>query len=205
MKKIILILLFLSVFSGYSQVEKDSLFAKEYAVVHQKLKLMHYLERAVMQYYTMDKYEQTASEKTFQYYLKKNLIEGNPVPTINILRYLEVYLQKDIPANWESFITRVNNTNVKSLIEITKKYGYPSRERIIRYVGLYDLPGSSISFAIRKNIYFEELKKVLKSEIKQGNISESEYKFFIDINNREVLSTKEVMKVSKGKAHFVLD
>lgn len=153
----------------------------------------------------MDEYESISVEKTFLYYLKKNIIATNPVPSIDVLKYLEIYIQKDIPTDWQTFAAKVNNANAKSLLEITNKYGYPSKDRIIKYIGFYDLPNLSLNFAIRKNRYFEELKKVLKNEVKLGNMNKGEYDLFIAMDNREALPTNEMLKLSKGKINIVLD
>lgn len=205
MKKALLIFIYMFAFSGYSQAEKDSLLAKDYSEVYKKLKFMHYLEDTVLNLYTMDEYEGIAVEKTFQYYLKKNIIANNPVTSIDVLKYLEVYVQKDIPSDSKSFIRKANNANAKSLIEITEKYGYPSKERITKYVGFYDLPSLSINFAIRKNRYFNDLKKLLKKEVKKGNMKKSEYEIFVQMDNREALPTAEMLKISKGKFTIALD
>lgn len=180
--------------------------AKDYAAVYEKLKLMHYLEDTVCEYYKMSAYDKIASEKTFQYYLKKNIIGNNPCDSLDILRFLEVYIQKDIPNDWKSFAEKVHNANAKSLLEITEKYGFPSKERIEKYVGLYDLKRMNVIFAIRENRYQDEMHKMFKKEHKIGNISDGEYNAFLALGGKGLLSNQEIEKLNKkGKVNLVLD
>ncbi|MNK22238.1 hypothetical protein D3C87_405120 [compost metagenome] len=197
MRRILSIILLLFTALAFSQSDKDSLLQKDFNEVYDKLKLMHYLERAAMEYYSITDEGRIISEKTFPYYLKKNVISTNPVPSIDILKYLGIYLNKDIPCNWNDFVMAVNNANAKSLLEITEKYGYPSNPRIAKLSGL-ESTSTCIVFTIRKNKYAQDIEKMIKKEYKKGVISESEYNIFKALNGREALSTKEVQELTKN-------
>ncbi len=197
MKKTILVIFLLITAFSFGQAEKDSLFAKDVGDIYNTLRVMYHLERSVMEYYIMPEKERIATGKTFQYYFKKNIIATNPVPSIDILRYLEIYLQKDIPDDWKSFMKKVNNANAKMLLALTDKYGYPSKKRLDKFTGI-DTDIQSINFAIRPNLYTEVLGKMLRKENRKGNVSDRELELFIFIGGREAVSGKEIMK-SKNK------
>jgi len=177
-------LLLFSVFL-FSQVEKDSLFKKDAALIYNTLKVMHHLERAVMQYHLMPEQDRISTGQNFQEYLEANVLATNPVPDVDLLRYLEIYIKKDVPQNWKSFMARVNNTNAKMLLTLADKYGYPSQQRVEKYAGAYNLPNASVIFAVRPNRYYDEMAKMLKKAHKKGDLSDHDYNLFLAIGGEK--------------------
>ncbi|MDV6168081.1 hypothetical protein R1T16_06565 [Flavobacterium sp. DG1-102-2] len=195
-------LLLFSVFS-FSQVEKDSLFKKDAALIYDTLKVMHHLERAVMQYYLMPEQDRISTGQNFQEYIEANVLATNPVPDVDLLRFLEIYIKKDVPQDWKNFMAKVNNTNAKMLLTLTHKYGYPSKQRVEKYAGAYNLPNASVIFAVRPNRYYDEMAKMLKKAHKKGDLSDHDYDLFLAIGGREAISTNEVKKI-EGHTRFTI-
>ncbi|MNK22239.1 hypothetical protein D3C87_405130 [compost metagenome] len=204
MKKILSVILLLFTALVFSQPDKDSLLQKNFNEVHDKLKLMSYLDGYAGEYYKMTEKESRISEATFQYYLKKNVISNNPIPDIDILRYLGFYTAESIPANWETFRTAVYNSNAKSLLEISEKYGFPSAQRILKIAGGKSAKGG-IVFTIRRNRYTDELKKMMRQQYRKKNVSEAEYTFFKSFSEYDALSSEEIKKLEKKGIKMVFE
>ena len=203
MKQILFILSLLFSIPSFSQVEKDSLFKNNAVLIYNTLKVMHYLERAAMEYYLMTEKDRIRTGQNFHEYLQTNIIATNPVPDVDLLRYLEIYLQKDIPQDWNTFMSKVNNANAKMLLAITDKYGYPSKARVEKYAGAYNLPNASVIFGIRPNRYYKEMTKMLKKAHKSGDLPDHDYTLFLAIGGHEAISTKEVKKI-EGHTRFTI-
>lgn len=205
MKKLLLYIILLISLTGFAQAEKDSLFAKNIGEIYNTLKVMQHLEREVMELYMMPVEERKPIEDAFHYYLKKRIIATNPIPSTDILRFLEIYIQKDIPSDWKLFAEKVNNTNAKLLLSITDKYGYPSFKRLKKYSGI-STDIIAINFAIRPNRYYKDLAKMLEKEHKKGNVQDAELEAFNVMANRIAISTEEIQKRNKtSKKSIVVD
>ena len=205
MKKLLLYIILLLSLTGFAQAEKDSLFAKDIGEIYNTLKVMQHLERKVMELYMMPVEERKPIEDAFHYYLIKRIIATNPVPSTDILRFLEIYIQKDIPSDWKLFAEKVNNTNAKLLLSITDKYGYPSFKRLKKYAGISN-DIIAINFAIRPNRYYKDLAKMLEKEHKKGNVQDAELEAFNVMANRIAISTEEIQKRNKtSKKSIVVD
>jgi hypothetical protein len=197
------LLLFLWAFA-YSQPAKDSLLAQDHVAVEQQVKLMSYLERVTMRYYTeMTKDQQAKSDENFYRYYLDTIVKNSPVSFTTIPQFLG-YTGNEAPMKWKQFVDRVAVKNLDALIAITKKYGYLSGKRLKDYNMPYHF--SSLTFVLREDGRDKELKKLFKQEVKAGNMSDEEYQFFIFILKRknEITPTdvKWLDKHAKAKMHF---
>lgn len=199
-------LLFLAI-PAFSQPEEDALLARDFDVVLQKLQLMHYLDQVGMEYWAMPNNEvRTTSDETFPYYFSSKIIKNNPVPSIDIKEYLGFNFKEFVPITWKDFLYAVYNKNMLSLIELTDKYGFLSADRLKKHTADEKMYGNVI-FAVRTNKYDKQLKKMLKSEYKLGNISLKEYegfKFFLQ--RKSALTNQDIAELEKNtgkKAIFV--
>ncbi|MDV6168079.1 hypothetical protein R1T16_06555 [Flavobacterium sp. DG1-102-2] len=113
MKNVLTIFLLLFSALSFSQSEKDSLFKRDAALIYNTLKVMHHLDSAVKDYYQMPVEDKNTSGQDLPKYLEENVLSTNPVPDVDLLLYLEIYIKKDIPQDWNTFAKRVYNANAK--------------------------------------------------------------------------------------------
>lgn len=182
--------------------------AKDSESVLERLKFMHYLDEVGMEYWIMPNNEvRVASDETFPYYFSSKIIKNNPASSIDIKEYLGFNFKEFVPITWKDFLYAVYNKNMLSLIELTDKYGYLSADRMKKYTADEKIMGGNVIFAVRTNKYDKQLKKMLKREYKQGNISLEEYeqfKFFLQ--RKSALTKQDIAELEKNtgkKAIFV--
>ena len=174
-------LAFLYCIAGFAQPVKDSLLAKDYKQVEDRLTVMHYLDHMATTYY--DKHPEVkkgAKDSNFINYYNGVIVSGNPVVSIAVPEYLG-YANNEVPLNGTDFFERVAEKNIQSLVSIIETYGYPSASRVKVNVAAKKNMMASI-FVSRTDKGDDKLKKLIKPELKSGNISENEYdtlKFFM--------------------------
>lgn len=197
MKKIVLLFIVSMYSSGvFSQAEKDSLFKQDAALICNTLKVMHHLHRAVKDYCAMPVRDKSSFDKDFPKYLQDNVFAISPVPDVDLLRYLEIYVKSDIPQDWESFSKRVSNVNARVLLGIADKYGYPSAKRLKAFTGI-DLDIHALNFTITSNNYHGDVSKMMKKEYKIGNISDSEYELYSIMGGKTFVTNDDFQKLEK--------
>lgn len=208
MKKLLVVIYMLLSVSVFSQPEKDALLAKDFDSVIEKLKLMHYLDKVVLEHLTMTNKESAANgDKIFPYYFSRQIVRNNPALSIDVKEYLTSDSKEYVPTDWKGFLNAVYDKNIQSLVELTAKYGYLSTERIKKKSTDYKM-GSNVIFAVRTNKYDKQFKKMLKQEYKLGNISLKEYeqfKFFFQ--RKSDLTKHNVVDIEgeKGKKVVLLN
>lgn len=199
MKTIIFALFLLLSVPAFSQPEKDSLLAKDFNLVQEKLKLMHYLDKVTTEHLTMVNNEGfTNDDKTFPYYFSRQIVRNNPALSIDVKEYLTLDSKEYVPTDWKNFLSTVYAKNMQSLVELTAKYGYLSADRIKKYSGDDKIAGNVI-FAVRSNKYDKQFKKMLKQEYKLGNISLKEYEQFKFFFQRKSSLTKSEINELENK------
>ena len=172
---------FICCVAGFGQPVKDSLLAKDYKQVEDRLMVMHYLDHMATSYY--DKHpdvKKGLKDTNFINYYNGVIVSGNPVVAITIPEYLG-YAANEVPLNGTDFFERVAEKNIQSLVSIIEMYGYPSASRVKVNVAAKKNMMASI-FVSRTDKGDDKLKKLIKPELKIGNISENEYdtlKFFM--------------------------
>jgi len=178
-------LAFLCCIAGFAQPVKDSLLAKDYKLVEDRLTVMHYLDHMATTYY--DKHPEAkkgAKDSNFINYYNGVIVSGNPVVSITVPEYLG-YANNEVPLNGTDFFGRVAEKNIQSLVSIIETYGYPSASRVKVNVAAKKNMMASI-FVSRTDKGDDKLKKLIKPELKMGNMSDNEYenlKFFMSKRN----------------------
>lgn len=209
MKKLLVIIYMLLSVSVFSQPEKDALLAKDFDSVIEKLQLMHYLDKVVLEHLAMTNKESvTTEDKTFPYYFSRQIVRNNPVSSIDVKEYLTSDSKEYVPRDWKGFLNTVYDKNMQSLVELTAKYGYLSADRLKKYRADDKIMGGNVIFAVRTNKYDKQFKKMLKQEYKLGNISLKEYeqfKFFFQ--RKSDLTKHNVVDVEgeTGKKNVLFD
>lgn len=130
MKQVYLIIILLLSIIAYSQPAKDSLLHEDRVLVSQQFILMYHLDKCATSYYLKDKKERALSELRFTQFYDDSIVGTNPVPEINISTYLGFKNVTDVPVSWKDFISRVYDNIILTLINLTEKYGYPSKARM---------------------------------------------------------------------------
>ena len=167
----------------FSQPAKDSLLAKDYKQVEARLILMHYLDRTAINYFAQHpEATKNGKDADFILYYNNEVVNKNPALQVPVSDYLGYTASQ--PENSVEFIDRVAQKNIASLVSITEKYGYPSPQRIkINFEDKKNL--LAVIFVSRINKIDKKLKKLMKTELKLGNISSNEYENFrFYTNNR---------------------
>lgn len=199
MKTYLLLILFCLPLLCYSQASKDSLLKQDYPVIKEKYRLMGYLDSISRRYNTIDIKDKNADKKFYTFY-KDSVCKTkkfNPNEISNYLGYGE-YLG---PTTWESFRKIVHETNLLTLLNFTKKYGYISVYRIkIEDINLM----SNINFLFQSSKYDKEFKTLFKQEFKIGNMSEKEYNQLKFILKRKTSWTERDRKWMKKHAGVTL-
>jgi len=178
MKKIALSVFLLISLLAFGQPAKDSLLVKDHAQVEARLKLMHYLDTAVLKHFTSITKKEIVEGEGLAYFYKK-LVANSPVVWPSVAEYLGY--TNGFSSNSNDFLNNLYKKNLDELIFITKLYGYPSSERIKIEVDRKCV--LAVVFMARTDYKFKEVKKLLKSEIRIGNISQKEYDVFAYITN----------------------
>lgn len=175
MKKILQFLLVMLSYSAFAQTPSETEMLK-------KLKLMHYLDDAAMHSF--------ATGSIQGYYI--NVFNENPVPEISINEYLGV---TEPPQNNSQFVYTVNYRNAEALMQIIAANGYPSYDRIKNLTGAKNVTSAAVFMHRATPEQKKQFRKIIKAELKKGNIAEQEYDLcmkFIKTDN--MLTASQVLK-----------
>lgn len=202
MKKVLLLLLLFTSFSGFSQVEKDSLLIADKAAILDKLDLMFYLDHVGMEYLKMQgEQSRVESDKTFPYYFVNTIVKNNP-SSIDLAKFIGFDFKEYKPVKWKDFLNAVYEKNLNEFIELTEKYGYLSIKRLKR---LKDKKADGlVIFVVRNDTQDKKIKKLLKREKKIGNISQKDYdlfKFFLE--RKKVMTDYDVARFEKNGGKII--
>lgn len=197
MKKVLTLLLFFVSLTGFSQAEKDSLLLADKTAILDKLELMFYLDHTATKFLTMTKEQQAESDKTFPYYFTNTIVKNNP-SSIDLAKFIGFDFKEFKPVKVMDFCRAVYDKNLAEFIVLTEKYGYLSNERLNRMKE--GKSSALVVFVIHNSDYDKEVKKLIKQELKKGNISRKEYdmfKFFLE--RRKVLTADDIKEIeNKG-------
>lgn len=178
MKKILLTTFLFFDILVLAQPAKDSLLEQDHVQVVEMLKLMHYLDGAVMDYLRLDVAAANELDKDFPAYFRLNILAGGPVPAGQILSYLG-YNQNALPRRGYELSERVAGANATALLSIIDNYGFPSFARLRKYLGKERNYGAGIFIDRSPANYKKEFKARLKKEYKLKNISANEYELYM--------------------------
>ncbi len=174
MKKTNLILiLFFIANTIFAQAEKDSLLKHDINSVVDELQFMYGYDQAMREYTifkTFDKHKTDSIE---------NLPDSLRGIAIKNLKFDNDTLSKMI---WENYINPKDAKHTIRLIEITKKYGFPSIKRIREnYKKDFIDPEfhTNLIFIHSPKEYWDELKVLMKEEYENGNINQCMYGYLL--------------------------
>ena len=183
---------------NYVGLGHADLFKKDAALIYNTLKVMDHLDRALKDYCEMSYRGMNTSGQDLPKYIEENVLATNPVPDVDLLRYLEIYVKKDIPQDWNTFAKRVHNANAKVLLGIADKYGYPSHKRIEKFIGI-NLDIFAINFAMPSNNYHEDVSEMMKREYKLGNVTQTEFELYSIMGGKTYVTKSDAKKLEKLK------
>lgn len=155
--------------SVYSQISKDSLFKRDIEILVEEMEFMY-------------GYDQTMREYTVYKTFDKS--ETNRIESLSdSLRIQEMKKRKFVSDSigdliYRKYINPMDAEHTERMIEITKKYGFPSTERIKKY---YDKEfvdpefNPLIIFIHSPKKYWNELKELMLKEYENGIINQCQY------------------------------
>lgn len=153
----------------FSQSAKDSLLQKDIDVLVEEMEFMY-------------EYDQTMREYTIYKTFDKS--ETNRIENLSdSLRILEMKKRKFISDSignliYTKYINPMDATHTERMIEITKKYGFPSIDRIKKYYNKEFVDpefNPLIIFIHSPKKYWDELKVLMLNEYKNGVINQCQY------------------------------
>jgi hypothetical protein len=166
--KILGIILFLSHYS-YAQSQKDSLLKRDIIELVEEMEFMYGYDQTLRDYTIYKTFDKSETDRI------KNL----PDSLRSIVQKSRNFQSDSIgKLIWRKYINPKDAEHTKRLIEITKKYGFPSITRLKKY---YDKEfinpefNPLIIFIHSPKKYWEELKALMLNEYKNEIINQCQY------------------------------
>lgn len=174
MKKInIFVILFFACNAIFAQTEKDSLLKRDINIIVDELQFMFGYDQIMREY---------INYKTFDKH-KTDSIENLPDSLRAVaMRNFEFDNDTLVKMIWRKYINPKDAEHTERLIEITKKYGFPSADRLKKYYkkGFMDPDfQTNLIFIHSPKKYWEELKVLMKDEYEIGNINQCIYGYLL--------------------------
>ena len=171
MRTILTLLIISILFSNtiYSQSVKDSLLKKDINVLVEEMEFMYGYDQTMREYITFKTFDKSET----------NRIENLP----DSLRMEEMKSRKFVSDDrvkliYRKYINPMDAVHTERMIEITKKYGFPSTERIKKYYTKEFVDpefNPLIIFIHSPKEYWDELKELMLNEYKNGVINQCQY------------------------------
>ena len=201
MKNVFLLFLFSVSISGFCQAEKDSLVLADTKAILDKLDLMFYLDHVTLEYVKMTEEQKRVSNKTFPDYFFNTIIKNNP-SSLDLAEFIGSDLGEFNPVAWKDFCEAVYQKNLNEFIALTEKYGYLSNKRLSR---LKDRKAKSlVIFVVRDDAQDKKVKRLIKQEKKNGNMSEKDYDMFrLFLERKKVLTDYDIAKFEKSGGKII--
>ncbi|MCK7591099.1 hypothetical protein M0G43_10980 [Subsaxibacter sp. CAU 1640] len=165
MKVLLLILIFVSSISLYSQKEKDSLLKRDLNKVLQTLEFMAELEIYKPK---IDK------SQSFEDYFDMNISKDIDSLKLKIINFLE--LKKPLSEyTHQRYYEIVYDRIMVEFINLIENYGYPSFGRINRFKTTHQFKNPIKFIQLAKPHMARKLLKIAKTELSLGNMSQLSY------------------------------
>lgn len=159
--------------SIYSQTEKDSLLQKDILVLVEEMEFMYGYDQTLREYTIYKTFDKSETDR----------IESLP----DSLQHIELSKRKFVSDTiskhiFKNYINPMDAKHTERMIEITKKYGFPSLNRIKKY---YDNEFTDpefnplILFIHSPRKYWDELKTLMLEEYKNGTINQCQYGYLL--------------------------
>lgn len=173
MKLYFLFICFLISTLSVSQTKKDSLFKADINVLVEEMEFMYGYDQTLREY---------AIYKTFDK-SETNRIEELP-DSLRTLEMEKINFASDSLTNkiFKNYINPKDAEHTQRIIDITKKYGFPSTTRIKKYYqkNIADKEFNPIIILIHSpKKHWEELKVLMKKEYENGSITQCDYGYLL--------------------------
>lgn len=170
-KLLILSLLLCSI--TYAQSPKDSLLKKDVAVLVEEMEFMYGYDQTMREYLSYKTFDKSESDRieSLPDSLQRKIIEERKFVSDSIRTII-----------WDHYIIPKDELHTERMIAITKKYGFPSVDRIRKYYDkeFADPEFNPILFFIHSpKKYWEELKVLMLNEYEAGVISQCQYGYML--------------------------
>lgn len=173
MKLKVYIIISLIAFSAYSQSQKDKLLEQDIEILVEEMEFMYGYDQTMREYTifkTFDKSETDRIENLSDSLRRKEIFKRN---------FKSDSLAKRI---WKNYINPKDAEHTERMIEITKKYGFPSIDRIRKHYKKEFIDpefNPLIIFIHSPKKYWEELNELMLNEYKAGRINQCQYGYLL--------------------------
>ena len=153
----------------YSQTVKDSLLQKDIINLVEEMEFMYGYDQTLREYLIFKTFDKSETDRI------ENLSDSLRIEEMNMRGFRSDSIKKQIR---EKYISPKDAEHTERMIEITKKYGFPSINRIKMF---YDKEFDDLEFnpytllVHAPKTYWEELKILMKNELDKGRISKCTY------------------------------
>lgn len=165
-------LLILSILLGnviYSQSDKDLLLQKDITILVEEMEFMYSYDQTMREYTIFKTFDKSETDRI------ENLPDSLRIEEMKKRKFESDSIEKLI---WEKYINPMDAQHTERMIEITKKYGFPSIERIKKYYKKEFIDqefNPLIIFIHSPKKYWEQLKELMLNEYENGVINQCEY------------------------------
>jgi hypothetical protein len=153
----------------YSQSAKDSLLQKDINVLVEEMEFMYGYDQTMREYTIFKTFDKSETDRI------ENLPDSLKFEEKKKRKFESDSIEKLI---WKKYINPMDAEHTERMIEITKKYGFPSIERIKKYYKKEFVDAEFnplIIFIHSPKKYWEELKELMLIEYKTGIINQCQY------------------------------
>ncbi|MES2544704.1 MAG: hypothetical protein V4548_07455 [Bacteroidota bacterium] len=153
----------------YSQSTKDSLLQKHINVLVEEMEFMYGYDQTMREYVIFKTFDKSETNRI------ENLPENLRVEKIKKRKFESDSIGSLI---YKKYINTMDAEHTERMIEITKKYGFPSIERIKKYYKKEFVDAEFnplIIFIHSPKKYWEVLKELMLNEYKNGIINQCQY------------------------------
>ncbi|MCG2431867.1 hypothetical protein [Aequorivita xiaoshiensis] len=166
--KILIFSIFLSN-TIYSQSVKDSLLKKDITILVEEMEFMYGYDQIMREYTIFKTFDKSETDRI------ENLPDSLRVMELENRKFVSDSISKLIS---RKYINPMDAEHTERLIAITKKYGFPSTERIRKYYkqDFADPEFNPLLILIHSpKKYWEELKELMLMEYQNGIINQCQY------------------------------
>ena len=169
-------LLILSIFlcnTTFSQTKKDSLLQKDINSLVEEMEFMYGYDQTMREYTLYKTFNKSETDRI------ENLPDSLIVEELKSRKFETDSLKKFI---WKNYINPKDEEHTERMIEITKKYGFPTINRIKKYYKKEFIDpefNPLIIFIHSPKKYWEVLKVLSLEEYKNGIINKCQYGYLL--------------------------
>lgn|SRR5690554_532359 len=157
----------------YSQSSKDSLLKKDINVLVEEMEFMYGYDQTMREYTIFKTFDKSETDRI------ENLPDSLRVEEMKNRKFVSDSISKLI---FRKYINPMDAEHTERMIEITKKYGFPSTERIKKYYNKEFVDpefNPLIIFIHSPRKYWDELKELMLNEYQNGVINQCQYGYLL--------------------------